>query len=171
MRTNCEGDRRWHSLDASSFNWPQRWGPRSRGAAGLERRPPAGTSSATSIPKASRPAIPIRAASSSGHGGRSKIRGPGPRERSRPAGTCSRSKLPRTRRSGGSSQQRPRRSQRNRTGRRACWSVVSTLRASTGTASPTKKETAAASAGRSPRRQRTIPGRSRSLSSAARAPR
>jgi hypothetical protein len=31
-------------------------------------------------PEASRPAIPIRAASSSGRGGRSNTRGPGPRE-------------------------------------------------------------------------------------------
>ena len=87
--------------------------------------------------------------------------------RGSPADVCSRWRLPRMMRSGGSSQRRPRRSQRNRIGRRACWSVISSLRASTGTASPMERGTVAASAGRSPRRWRTIHGRSISPSSAA----
>ena len=43
-----------------------------------------------------------------------------------------------------------------RTGRRACWSADSSRRAPTGIASPTQTGTAAASAGRSPRRWPTI---------------
>ena len=46
--------------------------------------------------------------------------------------TCAHGGGFRVMRSGGSSQRRPRRSQRNRIGRRACWSVISSLRASTG---------------------------------------
>ena len=56
------------------------------------------------------------------------------------------------RRSAGSSRTRRRRSRAARTGPRACWSADSSRRASTGIASPTPTETAAASAARSPRR-------------------
>jgi hypothetical protein len=71
-------------------------GPRWLGAVWPELRVPAGMSGATFFRKASRPAIPIRAASSSGPGGRT----------GRAAGVCSRWRLPRMMRSGGSSPRR-----------------------------------------------------------------
>ena len=123
------------------------------------RRAQNGASGATSIPKASRRAIPIRS---------SVIlwtRRPfddGERARADRRGRRGRGLPPRRRACAGAGFGGVRLDDA------ACWSAASSPRTSTGTASPTPTGTAAASAARSPRPRPTIRGRSTSPSSAAR---